>query len=125
MGFQKAVRSKAKTRVAIDGASGSGKTYSALLLAKGIGGKIAMVDTENKSGSLYAGSKDIPEFDVMELSSPFTPERFMEAVKLAEDKGYDIVILDLVNLDIYEAGYIYGSKSIIQTKKIHTLYGVQ
>ena len=44
--FKKAVRSASKLRLALSGTSGSGKTYGALLLAKGIGGKIAVIDTE-------------------------------------------------------------------------------
>ena len=55
--FQKATRKQAKLKLAVTGPSGSGKTYSALMLAKGIGGKIALIDTENKSASLYAESK--------------------------------------------------------------------
>ena len=52
--FKKAVRSASKLRLALSGTSGSGKTYGALLLAKGIGGKIAVIDTERGSASLYA-----------------------------------------------------------------------
>ncbi len=51
MTFQKAIRKKAKLRLALTGPSGSGKTYSALLLAKGIGGRIAVIDTEHGSAS--------------------------------------------------------------------------
>src|SRR5260364_9396 len=48
--------------LALTGPSGSGKTYSALLLAKGIGGRIAVIDTEHGSASLYA---DVLDFDVL------------------------------------------------------------
>ena len=53
MEFRKAERKQAKLRLGITGPSGSGKTYSALLIAKGLGGRIAMIDTENGSGDLY------------------------------------------------------------------------
>lgn len=53
MGFRKAEKRKAKLRLAITGTAGSGKTYGALLIAQGLGGKIAMLDTENGSGDLY------------------------------------------------------------------------
>jgi len=59
--FKKAVRSQAKLKLALTGPSGSGKTYSALQLAKGLGGKVAVLDTENGSASLYSDSF---EFDV-------------------------------------------------------------
>ena len=45
MKFEKAVRKKAKLRLALTGPSGSGKTLSALLLAKGLGGPIAVLDS--------------------------------------------------------------------------------
>ena len=92
--FKKAVRSASKLRLAISGASGSGKTYSALLLAKGIGGRIAVIDTERGSASLYADMEGMPEFDVLELDAPFSPERYAEAIAAAESAGYDILILD-------------------------------
>lgn len=92
--FTKAVRKKSKLRLALSGASGSGKTYSALLLAKGLGGKIAVIDTERGSASLYADMPDIPLFDVLELSDPFTPEKYVEAIKAAETAGYDVLIID-------------------------------
>jgi len=52
MTFRKAERKKAKLRLGLVGPSGSGKTFSALLIAKGLGGKIAVVDTENGSADL-------------------------------------------------------------------------
>lgn len=91
MKFEKAVRKKAKLRLALSGPSGSGKTYSALLLAKGIGGKTAVIDTERGSASLYA---DVHDFDALDLDPPYTPERFIEAIKAAESAGYEIIIID-------------------------------
>lgn len=89
--FQKATRKKAKLRLAITGVSGSGKTYSALTLAKGLGGKIACIDTESCSASLYS---HLADFDVCELSSPFTPDRYIEAITQAEEAGYNVLIID-------------------------------
>ncbi|GAB6182807.1 hypothetical protein [Thermodesulfovibrio hydrogeniphilus] len=48
--FRKAQRKRAKLRLAIAGLKGSGKTYSALLIARGIGGKTVLIDTEHGSG---------------------------------------------------------------------------
>ena len=93
MKFEKAAREKSRLRLAIEGAAGSGKTMSALKLASGLGGKIALIDTEVGSASLYADKFD---FDVLELTAPFTPERFTEAIKVAEKEGYDIVIVDSI-----------------------------
>ena len=86
--FQKAERRKAKLRLALTGPSGSGKTYSALLVASGIGGKIAVVDTENHSAELYAGQPGIPGFDTLQLEAPYSVEKYVAAIKGAEEAGY-------------------------------------
>lgn len=109
MKFEKAMRKKAKLRLALTGPSGSGKTYSALLVAKGIGGKIAFIDTEKGSASLYS---DIAEFDVLELDPPFSPERFIEAIKSAEDAGYDSLVIDSIT---HEWGGVGGCLELVDT----------
>ncbi|UPK82802.1 ATP-binding protein [Proteus vulgaris] len=91
MKFVKAMRKKAKLRLALTGPSGSGKTYGALEIAKGLGGKTALIDTEKGSASLYS---DRFNFDVLELDPPFTPERFIEAIGAAQEAGYDNLIID-------------------------------
>ncbi|CAG9418339.1 TPA: ATP-binding protein [Providencia alcalifaciens] len=93
MKFAKALRKKAKLRLALTGPSGSGKTYGALEIAKGLGGKTAVIDTEKGSASLYS---DRFNFDVLELDPPFTPERFIEAIGAAQEAGYDNLIIDSI-----------------------------
>ena len=94
--FRKAERKQARLRLALTGPSGAGKTYSALLLAKGIGGRIAVIDTERGSASLYAGLDGIPDFDVLNLDAPFSPEAYIEAIGDAEKAGYDVLIIDSI-----------------------------
>jgi AAA domain len=94
MSFTKATRKRAKLRLAITGPSGSGKTWGALTLAKGLGGRIALLDTEHESASLYAESEGMPEFDSLSLAPPYAPERFIEAIKAAESADYDVLIID-------------------------------
>jgi len=89
--FKKAERKRAKLRLALFGPSGSGKTYSALLVAQGIGSKIALIDTENGSASLYA---HLCDFDVCELAPPFTPQKYIDAIHAAERAGYDVIVID-------------------------------
>lgn len=91
--FKKAERKQAKLRLALCGPSGSGKTYSALLIAQGLapGGRIAMIDTENGSGELYA---DMTGYDTATLRAPFTPERYIALIRGAEQAGYDALIID-------------------------------
>lgn len=91
MEFTKAVRKKAKLRLALTGPSGSGKTYGALMIAKGIGGRIAVIDSEHGSASLYT---NLCEFDTLELGPPYSPERYTEAIRAAEAAGYEIIIVD-------------------------------
>lgn len=91
MEFTKATRKKAKLRLALSAPSGGGKTYSALLVAKGMGGRTAVIDTEHGSASLYS---NLFEFDTLELAPPYSPERFIEAIEAAEEAGYDTLILD-------------------------------
>lgn len=92
--FRKAERKKAKLRLGIVGPAGSGKTYSSLLIAAGLGGRIALIDTENGSGDLYAGRKEMPEYDVCPISAPYTVHKYLEAIKEAENAGYSVIIID-------------------------------
>lgn len=89
--FSKATKKKAKLRLALEGPSGSGKTTAALNIASGLGGKIAFIDTEHGSASLYS---DMFDFDVLDLAPPYAPERFIEALKAAEQAGYETVVID-------------------------------
>ncbi len=94
MKFVKAERKAAKLRLALCSPAGGGKTYSALLIAKGLGGSIAMIDTEHGSGSLYANNQGMPEYSVLELDPPFSPKRYIEAIKMAEEAGFTTIIID-------------------------------
>lgn len=89
--FKKATKTQSKLRMALYGVSGSGKTYSALSIASGLGGKIAVIDTERGSASKYANRFD---FDVLDMQPPFAPANYVQAIKAAEAEGYDIIIID-------------------------------
>lgn len=93
MTFQRAERKKSKLRLALTGPRGSGKTYGALLVAKGLDAKVAVIDTEKGSAALYS---HLVDFDVLDLDPPYTPERYRQAVKLAVDNGYGVVIIDSI-----------------------------
>jgi hypothetical protein len=88
--FKKAVKTKSRLRLAIDGVSGSGKTYTALAVASGMGGRIALIDTEHGSASLYADRFD---FDAVDLKR-FQIEDYIEALDVAAKERYDTVIID-------------------------------
>jgi len=88
---KKATRRKLFLKMALIGPSGSGKTYSALKLAKGIGGNTLLVNTEGDRGYIYA---DEFEYDIVDITPPFVPETFIEAIQYAEKEGYTTVIMD-------------------------------
>jgi len=86
--FKKAEKSKSKLRLAIFAPSGGGKTYTALRIAAGLGGKIALIDTERGSASKYSDRFD---FDVAELT---TPKISNYISFMAQATDYDVLIID-------------------------------
>jgi hypothetical protein len=94
--IKKASREAVKPLIALYSESGCGKTYSALLLARGFvgpAGKIVMIDTESGRGSLYADV--LPGgYEVIQMDSPFSPARCIEAVEAVERSGASIGIID-------------------------------
>jgi hypothetical protein len=92
MGFKKATKAAAKLRLGLIGPAGSGKTMSALRIAHGLGGRVAVIDTERGSASLYSGERGL-DFDVLELES-YEAEKFIQAIAQAEAAGYDVLIID-------------------------------
>lgn len=97
IGFQKAKRERIWIKVLLAGPSGSGKTYTGLRLANGIAkksnGKIAAIDTENGRIRYYANEFD---FDDLQLEAPYTPEKYIEAINVAIDAGYNTLIIDSI-----------------------------
>jgi archaellum biogenesis ATPase FlaH len=94
MQLRKSNRSQAKIRIALQGASGSGKTYSSLLLGYGLcqnWDKIAVIDTENQSADLYS---HLGQYQVLPLHAPFSPERYIEAIQTCEASGMEVIIID-------------------------------
>lgn len=94
MQIRKAERKQSKLRIGMAGPSGSGKTYSALKMARGLvdsWDKIAMIDTENKRGDLYS---HLGDYNIITLEAPFTPERFIEAIRACENAGMEVIIID-------------------------------
>lgn len=95
--FKKAERKRAWIKVALTGPSGSGKTMSALKLLRGFLGpdaKIAFIDTENDSASLYA---DVTDFDAVNLQPPYTIQKYVAAIQAAVANKYDGLIIDTIS----------------------------
>jgi hypothetical protein len=96
MQLRKATRSKAKIRLGLSAVSGGGKTYSAIIIAKGLCGdlsKVAIIDTENNSADLYA---HLGDYNVLPLTAPYSPERYIEAIKACEKAGMEVIIIDSI-----------------------------
>lgn len=92
--FRPAVRDRTSLLIGIAGASSSGKTYTALSVGTGLAGpdgKIAVIDTEAGRALHYA---DQFKFDHGDMKPPFSPNRYVEAIKAADDAGYDVIIID-------------------------------
>lgn len=94
MQLKQSQRQQVKLRLGLSGASGFGKTKSALLLACGMTkdwSKIAVIDTENSSASLYS---DLGNYNVLDLQAPYSPERYIQAIELCEKSGISVIIID-------------------------------
>jgi hypothetical protein len=94
--IKKATRKAIPAIICLYGKSGGGKTYSALKLAQGLIGKdrICLIDTENGRASHYADEFD---FDVIDLEPPFSPARYIQAIKTAQDNGYKAIVIDSIS----------------------------
>lgn len=98
MKLRQSLRSKAKIKMALQGPSGSGKSLSSLLLARGLAKgdltKVAVIDTENGSADLYA---HIGSYNVLPLSPPYSPERYIEAIDVCLTSGIEVIIIDSIS----------------------------
>lgn len=111
MQLKQSQRQQVRLKLGLSGASGFGKTYSALQLAYGMTedwSKIAVIDTENSSASLYS---DLGNYNVLDLQTPYSPERYIQAIELCENSGIEVIIIDSIThewngtggcLDIHE-----------------------
>ncbi|WP_405378229.1 AAA family ATPase [Nonlabens sp. Asnod3-A02] len=104
MKLMKAERHQVKLRLGLSGPSGFGKTMSALLLAYGITddwNKIAVIDTENNSASLYS---HLGAYNVLTLNDPYSPERYVEAIQACEKANIEVIIIDSITHEWQGAG---------------------
>jgi len=92
------VSGQSKAVLGIAGISGSGKTYTAILMARGMvnhPSEIGFLDTENGRGSLYADILDGP-FMIADLYPPFSPARYAGAIKQFQEAGVKVLVIDSV-----------------------------
>lgn len=91
--FRPAKRENVALLIGLAGGTGSGKTFSAMRLAKGMAGdkRFVVIDTENGRARHYADQFD---FDVADLAAPFRPERYADAIEAADKAGYPVIVVD-------------------------------
>ena len=97
MHLHQASRKRAKVKMGLQGPSGSGKTLSALLAAFGLckeWSKIAVIDSENHSAELYS---HLGQYNVVNITAPFTSETYMKAIQLCEQSGIEVIIIDSIS----------------------------
>jgi len=111
--FKPAERIQTNLKLAILGPSGSGKSFSALSIASGMGDKIAVVDTENGSANLYA---DRFKFDVLTIAPPYTIQKYVDAIKAAQSAAYDVVIFDSLSHAWMGEGGLLAKKEALDSR---------
>ena len=97
MTFQQAVRTATPVVISLAGRSGSGKSYSSLLMARGLAGpegKVAVIDTENRRSRMYADDAEVGGFHVADLFAPFTAAAYIQKIDEAEKFGADVLVID-------------------------------
>lgn len=95
MRFQKAKKEAINGRFILAGTAGAGRIRAAIEIASGLtDGKIAVLDTEHGMAKIHS---ELAEFDVLELSAPFTTDKFIAGVELAEREGYSVLVIDTLS----------------------------
>mgnify|MGYP001228053015 CR=1 FL=1 len=109
--LRKAEKKQSKIRIALMGVSGGGKTYSSLVLAKGLAGSlnnVAIIDTERSSADLYA---DLGDYLVLPIDPPYSPEKYIQAIQICESAGVNVIIIDSISHEWEAEGGILATHS--------------
>lgn len=116
-----AVRTRVPLMIGLVGASGSGKTKSALRLAEGIklaigeqAGPIVFIDTESRRALHYASDHD---FLHMEFPSPFDPLSYLDALKHAASLNPSVIIVDSMSHEHEGPGGVLEQHSAFLDRK--------
>lgn len=132
--IRKARRHNIPLKLGVRGASGSGKTYSSILLAKGLMGgsleKVVVIDTENSSADLYS---HLGDYSVLPFTAPFEPQRYANAINICVKEGFQCIIIDStsheweevlkINEKLAKAKYFNNSfRAWAETTPIHEIF---
>lgn len=113
--FKPATKQDIIVRAALIGPPGSGKTRGALQIARalvGEEGRIALIDTENRSASYYS---ELFKFDTAQMSPPYLVDKYLKAIKAATDEGYNAIVVDsLTHAWAGEGGILQRKEAVDQ-----------
>jgi hypothetical protein len=106
--FTDAKREDIRLLILLAGGTGSGKTESAMRLATGLSGgkKFAVIDTENGRALHKA---DDYSFQHATLDEPFSPERYTELVRAADD--FPVIVIDSGSHEYEGVGGVLDSQA--------------
>ncbi len=105
--FRPARLSEAKPLIGLYSESGCGKTWSALLLARGFAGpqgRIGMIETEGGRGEAYMGRAPVGDYLVRPIRQTFSPQEYGNAITEAENEKLDALIIDSASHEWEGAG---------------------
>ena len=128
-GIVRATKRQGRLRILITGPSGSGKSYTSLVMAAGVVGiearkdgtpKILAIDSENRSLADYGqnadGSWPVAPFDTIQLAPEYTVAKYLAAHKAAIDGGYEVVIHDSITHAWQGQGGILDQKGRVDAR---------
>ena len=111
--FKRATKSMAKAKLAVTGPSGSGKTLSSLYLAKGLGGVVGVIDSENNSASLYEDRFPSWEYFTLPINPPYTVQKYLKAMEIAISEGIEVLVIDsLTHVWAAEGGLLQQKEAL-------------
>jgi hypothetical protein len=119
--FRPATRTEAKPLIGLYAESGNGKTWSALLLARGFvgpAGKIGMIETEGGRGEANVGREPVGQYLVRPIRGNFSPEEYGRAITDAEAAGLDALIIDSASHEWEGAGGVLSMAADNQAKGV-------
>lgn len=111
--FKRATKSMAKAKLAVTGPSGSGKTLSSLYLAKGLGGVVGVIDSENNSASLYEDRFPSWQYLTLPINPPYTVQKYLKAIEIAISEGIEVLVIDsLTHVWAAEGGLLQQKEAL-------------
>jgi len=124
--FDDAKREQCKASIMIEGLPGSGKTGLALLIGKVLAeewDKVFHIDTENRSGLLFADTPSTLEEDFGKFKSGqlgeeigFSPTNYLAFRQVAKDAGAKVVIKDSISHAWMHKGGVLDLLTIAKAK---------